>query len=322
MTRLFRVVVLGAAAVALSALLHSTNSLASATAAGSRIEAAQLQFAEYVAAAVLSVLQTVTSLVPGLLMAASIWAMYSLREQLSFRARCGFVVLFFTCLLALTITIGKQPTQPAEPRQVKGPVRLDDPAPGAGMAPHPVGPVNSGEEVLLNDGSFRRLADPNKIDGPVEEGWQQALAKGMVNAIASGSEQVVIMFTRRGCPWCEKQLPVLQEAIRRRAGTGSNVAGAAGGGLAFVGGVGGGGLLQSPLRVFVLDAEEFPQLSQQFQIEAFPTSIIFGAPRVAPLLGKGFLDEDTLDQMLAAAATAQPEAEKQPRRKRRRGFFR
>jgi len=322
MARLFRVAVLGAATVSLSALLLNVSSLAAAITAGSRIEAAQLQFAEYVAAAVLTVLQTITSLLPGVLLAASIWAMYSLREQLPFRTRCGFVTLLFTCLLALTVTMGTHVKQPAEPEQVKRAVRLDEPGPVAGMAPQPVGPVHSGEEVLMNDGSFRRLADPNNIDGPVEQGWQQALAKGMVHAIASGSEQVVIMFTRRGCPWCEKQLPVLQEAIRRRAAAGSNAAGAAGAGLAFVGGVGGGSFLQSPLRVFVLDADEFPQLVQQFQIEAFPTSIIFGPPRVAPLLGRGFLDDDQLDQMLAAAAMAQPEVEEQPRRRRRRGFFR
>jgi len=286
---------------------------------GSRIEAAQLQFAEYVAAAVLSVLQTITKLIPGLLLAASVWAMYSLRERLSLRARCGLVALLFTCIMVLTITTGKQLNQPADPPRVTTPPRLDA---VAGTGPAPVGAVRSGEEVLMNDGSFRRLADPNNIDGPVEEGWQQALAKGMVTAIASGSEQVVIMFTRQGCPWCERQLPVLQDAIRRRAAAGGNAAGAAGAGLAFVGGLGGVGLLQSPLRVFVLDADEFPTLIQQFQVQAFPTSIIFGAPRVAPLLGKGFLDEDQLDQLLAAAATAQPEPEEQARPRRRRGFFR
>mmetsp|Transcript_5601 Transcript_5601/g.10538 ORF Transcript_5601/g.10538 Transcript_5601/m.10538 type:complete len:320 (+) Transcript_5601:90-1049(+) len=319
MARLFRLAALSAAAMAFSALLQSASPLAAATTAG-RIEAAQLQFAEYVAAVFLSVLQTITALLPGLLLAASIWAMYSLRERLSLRARCGFVALLFACLLALTVTRGKHLNESAEPERVATPVRLDNA--GAGAAPQPAGPVHSGEEVLMNDGSFRRLADPNKMDGPVEEGWQQALAKGMVNAIASGEEQVVIMFTRQGCPWCEKQLPVLQDAIRRRSAAGGNAAGAAGAGLAFVGGVKGGNLLQSPLRIFVLDANEFPQLIQQFQIQAFPTSIIFGAPRVAPLMGKGFLDEDTLDQMLMAAATAQPEPEEQPRGRRRRGFFR
>ena len=40
----------------------------------------------------------------------------------------------------------------------------------------------------------------------------------LTTAIRSGREQVVIVFSREGCPWCEKQLPVVHRAMQRRAG--------------------------------------------------------------------------------------------------------
>merc|ERR1740123_1502603 len=110
----------------------------------------------------------------------------------------------------------------------------------------------------------------------------------MVEAISAGREQVVIMFTRQGCPWCDKQLPVFREAIRRRAGLSNAVAG--GGAAAFATAGGANSMLTAPLRVFLFYAEEFPQLMEQFQVQSFPTSLVFGRPRAAPLMGQGFLD--------------------------------
>ena len=55
--------------------------------------------------------------------------------------------------------------------------------------------------------------------------------------------QVVLDFSRRGCPHCARQVPVLQQVIRARAAQLS--------GTAFV-----GSLASAPLRVFLLDAED------------------------------------------------------------------
>eukprot|EP00929_Paragymnodinium_shiwhaense_P069554 TRINITY_DN35076_c0_g1_i1.p1 TRINITY_DN35076_c0_g1~~TRINITY_DN35076_c0_g1_i1.p1 ORF type:complete len:357 (+),score=71.98 TRINITY_DN35076_c0_g1_i1:73-1143(+) len=180
----------------------------------------------------------------------------------------------------------------------------------AGGLPRPSGPVRSGEEVCDADGACRRLADPSTPGGNIGENWQASLAGSMTEAIKNGKEQVVIVFSRRGCPYCDQQVPVLQRAIVKRASAGGmGAAGAAAPGLAFAGvgsGAGGTGLLFSPLRVFVLDADEFPYLTQQFQIEAFPTVMVFGLPGVTPLVAKGFLDDASFDQVIRAAALSPP----------------
>eukprot|EP00930_Biecheleria_cincta_P005920 TRINITY_DN106881_c0_g1_i1.p1 TRINITY_DN106881_c0_g1~~TRINITY_DN106881_c0_g1_i1.p1 ORF type:complete len:356 (+),score=52.37 TRINITY_DN106881_c0_g1_i1:66-1070(+) len=168
---------------------------------------------------------------------------------------------------------------------------------GGGMS------VHSGEEVLTGDGSIVRRADPRQPAGALANpGWQQELAGSIAQALQGGKEQVVLVFSRQGCPWCDRQMPVIQEAIKRRASAAGVMPG-----MAFVGGGGmGGNMLFAPLRVFVLDAGEFPQLAQQFNIEAFPTSLIFGPPRVDPLKAQGFVDDSQLDQILRTAATSAP----------------
>lgn len=83
-----------------------------------------------------------------------------------------------------------------------------------------VGVPQSGEEIFMNDGQFWRRADPaNRHTGErsAREGWQQRLLKDMTTAIATGQEQVLTVFSRQGCPWCERQLPVLQRAIAQRS---------------------------------------------------------------------------------------------------------
>merc|ERR1712012_659598 len=70
---------------------------------------------------------------------------------------------------------------------------------------------HSGEVVLTADGSACvRVADPRHPEGDaVEEGWQRLLWSSMAEAIKKGEEQVVMVFTRQHCPWCERLLPVL-----------------------------------------------------------------------------------------------------------------
>uniref|UniRef100_A0A7S4PW35 Thioredoxin domain-containing protein n=1 Tax=Alexandrium monilatum TaxID=311494 RepID=A0A7S4PW35_9DINO len=242
------------------------------------------------------------SLLPGLAVSLGLYSLYAQRDRLSTKARWGMALLLLVAAAALLSGRSAISSAPgAEQRLAQG-------GSAEGERELTVQP-HSGEEVLMSDGSFVRLADPTKTDGsPVTEDWRQNLASALVQAIAQGQEQVVIMFTRQGCPWCDRQLPVLQEAIRRRSGVAAG-ASAAAASVAFVGGAGAGSFLNAPLRVFILDAEEFPHLIQQFGVEAFPTSLVFGRPRVTPFMGRGYLDQETFEQVCREAALAEPEPE-------------
>lgn len=174
----------------------------------------------------------------------------------------------------------------------------------------------SREEYLASDGTIAKIHDPRVVAGgavgategqPVQPDWQTALIGSMVDAIKLGEKQVVIVFSRQGCPWCDKQVLVLHEALRRRASVGGSTLAGSPAEQALR-------ALEEkpvllPIRVFVLDADEFPTLMQNFKVEAFPTVGIFGRPYVAPFFAPGFLDEATLEQLLAAIAVARPEGE-------------
>merc|ERR1719215_51009 len=200
------------------------------------------------------------------------------------------------------------------------------PAGGSARTQAMVGPVHSGEAMVTKDGRVVTLPDPSQPEGaPVQEGWQQALATAMTDAIKGGTDQVVLVFSRQGCPWCDRQLPVMGRAIQNRAREIAEATGGAAPGAAFVGGGGPGGMnmLLSPLRVFVLDAGEFPYLAQQFRIEAFPTNMFFGQPGAQPLMAQGYLNDEQLEEIIQAAAVASPQAQEQPKpRRKRRGLFR
>lgn len=82
----------------------------------------------------------------------------------------------------------------------------------------------------MPNGKFVLVSDPRPGSGPAQEGWQTALWQEMAEAIQKGEEQVVMVFSRPGCPWCQKLHPVLQNAAeatacwrlelhRRRAGS-------------------------------------------------------------------------------------------------------
>lgn len=188
-----------------------------------------------------------------------------------------------------------------------------------------VGIPQSGEEILLNDGRFLRLPDPvNRRSGErsAREGWQQRLLSEMTTAIKTGQEQVLTVFSRQGCPWCQRQLPVLQRAIAKRMGQLEAKAAApappvAPPAAAFLApaAVGmarpplGASLVSAPLRVFILYAEEFPSAAQAFNVEAFPTLIAWGLPGVPPLAAQGYLDDENLEQLLTTVALSEPQAE-------------
>jgi len=174
------------------------------------------------------------------------------------------------------------------------------------QAPH------SGEERMQESGRFVRVSDPRHQPGePVQPGWQQALWKSMTNAIAAGEEQVVMVISRQGCPWCDRLLPVLQKAIGERAVfVASDQAGDV------------GGLLAAPLRVFVYDAQEFGPIVEQFRVEGFPTLLFFGQRGVKPIMVPGYLDDKGFGQVLHDIAVAEPERPGGRKRGKLFGIFR
>eukprot|EP00933_Yihiella_yeosuensis_P040116 TRINITY_DN34345_c0_g1_i1.p1 TRINITY_DN34345_c0_g1~~TRINITY_DN34345_c0_g1_i1.p1 ORF type:complete len:443 (-),score=77.92 TRINITY_DN34345_c0_g1_i1:81-1349(-) len=257
--------------------------------------------------------QTVIQLLPGLTVAVLGLALLTRRESSSKWAWIALLLLLVGYAAPWAVKLQSQiKAQPL----LGGLQQGSDAAAGS---PAPVGIPRSGEEVLLGDGKFLRFADPSKRGSgsrEADEGWQQRLIGDMTEAIKQGQDQILMVFSRQGCPWCDRQLPVLQRSIERRAANGPG-AGAALGAPAFVASqpglaavgmpMGGGGMMRyAPLRVFVFDADEFPYLAQAFKVEAFPTSIAWGPPGVTPVVAQGFLDESNLDQLLLQVATSAP----------------
>jgi len=235
-------------------------------------------------------------LVPGIAVAGGASALYSRRGS-----SAKIVWVLATALLVL-FTL-------ALPLAAPNPYA----APSAGQekaAPQQLAP-RSGEERLLPDGTFMRVADPRPGNGPIEEGWQQALWTEMAEAIQKGEEQVVMVFSRENCPWCDRLHPVLQNAMKRRAAAiaeGSQPEGVA--------------LLNAPLRIFVYDAMEFGPIMQRFRITGFPTIMAFGPPGSRPAMVPGYLGDDDFDRLLAEIAVAEPATEEKTTNKKRRGVFR
>jgi thiol-disulfide isomerase/thioredoxin len=105
-----------------------------------------------------------------------------------------------------------------------------------------------------------------------------------------GREQVVIVFSRQNCPWCDKMKPVLERALieRSKVATGGDPNPS-------------DGLLRSALRVFVIDAGQFASLTQSFGVKSFPTSMFFGVPGQDPVMAEGYLDDAKFKQHLKDA---------------------
>lgn len=279
------------------------------------VASAQQHLAELILTTVAFALQAVISLLPGATVALVVYTAYTKRDQLTRKSWGLLMALLMSSavLWAYHVRISAA----GEVAPPKGGARTEAMVPG---------PVHSGEAVCTADGRFITLPDPTKPEGaPVENGWQKGLATAMTDAIRLGQEQVVLVFSRQGCPWCERLKPVLYRAIQSRAkeieAAGGEMAPA---GAAFLGGgmPMGVGLTLAPLRIFVLDAGEFPYLAQQFRIEAFPTSMFFGQPGATPLVAQGFLNDEQLEEILRAAAVAEPPTEGQRPRRKRRGLFR
>jgi len=170
--------------------------------------------------------------------------------------------------------------------------------------------LRSGEERLMPNGQVQLVSDPRPGNGPAEEGWQQALWTEMAQAIQSGEEQIVMVFSRPGCPWCEKLHPVLERAVKRRADALAS---------AGVDDAEGPTLLHKPLRIFIYDASEFGPVMRRFGVEGFPTLYFFGEPGSRPTVVPGYLSDEDFDKVAKAAAEAPIEP---PPRERKRGFFR
>eukprot|EP00438_Fugacium_kawagutii_P024977 Skav217968 [mRNA] locus=scaffold3450:296191:317560:- [translate_table: standard] len=175
--------------------------------------------------------------------------------------------------------------------------------------------LKSGEERLLPNGKFVLVSDPRPGSGPAQEGWQQALWTEMAEAIQKGEEQVVMVFTRPGCPWCEKLHPVLDNAIKQRADQLASGTASDDSAMEVA------PLLQSKLRIFIYDASEFGPIMRRFGVEGFPTIFFFGPPGSRPQVIPGFLGPKDFEHVLETAANAEIEPER-PERGERRGWFR
>jgi len=266
-------------------------------------------------------------MLPGLTAALVGVALMSRQENSSKWAWCALALLLAGYIAPWAVRVRSS----IEGKPLPG-ARLPSEAAAPGAVP--VGVPHSGEEILMSDGRFIRLADPAKRgtdDTSANEGWQERLMGDMTNAIKSGQEQVVMVFSREHCPWCDKQLPVLQRAIERRAngGAGPDSMQAAPAfllpgpsSLAAVGMGAAGGVLFGPLRIFVLDAAEFAPLAQAFKVEAFPTSVAWGPPGVTPMAAQGFLDDQNFDQLLRTVAMGGPPGAPEAGGRRKRRLFR
>lgn len=234
----------------------------------------------------------IVMLIPGLAVLMLCWAGYRIYTTGSYNYRTFLglgIALGLTCgLIYLGERFGTPPN--AAQAELKA---IDDQGTG----------IRSGELVLLQTGEVVLKPDPRaQAPGHADQGWQEALAHSIQMALLQGQEQVVLEFSRRGCAYCAKQLPVLQDVMRSRA-TGRSMAV----GTAFVGGT---SLALAPLRVFLLDAEEFPQLAKGFKVEAFPTLWVFGLPKVDPIIRQGFLEKPQLEEILQFEAMKRPPPEK------------
>jgi len=269
--------------------------------------------AEAVLVVVVLVVHAAAICLPGFVVFLVASTLYSRRERMTGTAWAGLFTMLLGCVLLAAVHIRESG------RALPG-----------GQLDMDGNDIHSGEEVMLAQGKFMRLADPSKVDGsPLEPGWRTGLIKSLAKTIAGSQEQVILVFSRQGCPWCERQVPVLQRAIARRAAThqaATEGGGRAAGGTALVtmtasdtpthppAGV---SLLFAPLRVFVLDAAEFPKQAMRFNVQAFPTLVVFGVPGVAPLMAEGYLDDEALEQVLRAAAVGTPEAQGAPQSKKK-----
>eukprot|EP00439_Symbiodinium_sp_Y106_P079041 s643_g17.t2 len=250
-------------------------------------------------------LRVIHTMIPGMAVVLVCYTIYRLTKANAWNRRTALLLTLALLLTYSLIRIGSKMDQlPAE----EGMVNRDE----TGRE------IRSGELVLLQNGEVALRPHPQRDPGTaVPQDWRDFLAQSIQYSLMSGSAQVVLEFTRRGCAYCHKQLPVLQEAVQRRA----SATGALAPGLAFAGAAPRGNVLFAPLRIFILDAEEFQELAAGFQVQAYPTLWIFGLPRVEPVIHMGFLDGSRFDQLLRTVALKPQPPEEKPKKKGR-GWFR
>lgn len=258
------------------------------TFAGSAKTAVGLAFAASASVFEFYVVKLALSLSPGLAIAGGAFALYRSKE--SQPKPMWYLSTLLLAMVALAVPL-VMPEFPA--KQVAPEIKL-----------------RSGEERLLPNGKFVLVSDPRPGNGPATDGWQQALWQEMAEAITKGEEQVVMVFSRPGCPWCERLHPVLQSAIKRRADS------LAAGNVTEDDDA---PLLRAPLRVFIYDATEFGPIMRRFGVEGFPTMFFFGPPGSRPVVVPGYLGDRDFEKIATQAALAQPEP---PKDQKRRGFFR
>jgi len=145
----------------------------------------------------------------------------------------------------------------------------------------------SKESAALKPSSYE--LGPHSGGSAVQEGWQMELLDNLKDALDIGTSQVTILFTMKDCPWCEQMLTVVGEAVERRSAAEPAVAPR------------GADMLRSPLRVFVLDSDDFPSVAAQFGAKMFPTTVVFGHKETTPVMAYGFLSEENFDEMLRVA---------------------
>lgn len=241
--------------------------------------------------------RAVAAYLPGLALGAVGYALYLRRES---EGRTKTLWCLAAMLFAVMAFLGPLMLESAKGgASSHAPSQVQTAAPAAAQLPH------SGEVVLTPDRSACvKVADPRHPDGDaVEEGWQRMLWSSMADAIKNGEEQVVMVFTRQHCPWCDRLLPVLQRAIAKRAAAIAE------------GTTDGDGLLSAPLRIFTYDAQEFMPVVQQFQLEGFPTILAFGRPGVKPRMVPGYLGDEDFERLIIDTAEAEPEPPKGADRK-------
>lgn len=236
------------------------------------------------------------TMIPGIAAAAAGFSVWSNRKQMSKPVlSAAILALAMAVLFVPLLQAAENQTEAAAPQMQ-----------AAAAQPH------SGEELMQASGKFVRLSDPRQQPGrPVEEGWQQALWKSMTQAIATEEAQVVMVFSRQGCPWCDRLVKVLHKAIQQRAAFIESEEAASV-----------GGLLAAPLRVFVYDAKEFRPLVEQFRLEGFPTMLFFGRRGVKPAMVPGYLSDEDFGRVLSDVANAQPERAGGRKRGKLFGIFR
>eukprot|EP00930_Biecheleria_cincta_P075307 TRINITY_DN62472_c0_g1_i1.p1 TRINITY_DN62472_c0_g1~~TRINITY_DN62472_c0_g1_i1.p1 ORF type:complete len:299 (-),score=29.87 TRINITY_DN62472_c0_g1_i1:148-1044(-) len=145
--------------------------------------------------------------------------------------------------------------------------------------------TRSGEWICTDDGQCVMRRHPDL-------GWV------MSDALRQGKDQMVIVFSRPDCPWCEKLVPVIQKALRGRS---EDVA------AADTVAQDADSMLKSPLRVFVIDAGELGNLTERFGVSAFPTIMFFGRSGQEPLVAEGYLDEKGFSEFVRTAGESSSE---------------